>query len=208
MQLQQRCFILQHHNHYDRRTSCDFEDDFTSTTSTSRVESATCPSYHNHDHRHPQSSTVLHLRSQSGPENFGHTLTSVSLSTSNSWTSPTMQRNLLQQTSRCSRHQQAIDNIQRLHSLHKHVKTSEMNKHYLQQIQHVVMTLSSLEIYNKYNETLTHNKYFKMRLPQQYVEQVNFWVTSLCIQQSQTANQTIYFVDFREQTSVGRCFDN
>ena len=63
---------------------------FTSTTSTSRMESATCSTYHNHIYQHLQSSMALHLHSQNGLVNFEHTSTSVSLSTSTSWTSPTM----------------------------------------------------------------------------------------------------------------------
>ena len=98
---------------------------FTSTTSTSSMESATCSTYHNHDYKHLQSLMVLHVHSLHGLMNFEHTSTSVGLSISTSWTSPTMRRNLLQQTSWCSRHRQGSDSIQRLYGLHKHVRTSE-----------------------------------------------------------------------------------
>ena len=76
------------------------------------------------------------------------------------------------------------------------------------QIQRVVTTLTSTEIYNKHKETSMHNNYFRMQQLQEYIEQVNFLDTSSCILQSPTANQIIYFVDFRELTSVERCFDN
>ena len=52
---------------------------FTSTTSTSRMESATSSTYHNHVYQHLQSSMVLHLLPQNGLVNFEHTSTSVSL---------------------------------------------------------------------------------------------------------------------------------
>ena len=52
------------------------------------------------------------------------------------------------------------------------------------------------------------NKYLRMLQQQEYVEQVNFLVTSSCMLQSQTANQTTYYVDFRGRTSVGKCIDN
>ena len=132
---------------------------FTFTMSTSRMESATCSTYHNHDFRRLQSSTVLHLHSQSGFVNFEHASTSVSLSTSTSWTSPTMRRTHLQPTSCCSKHQQDVDNVQTLYVSVKHVKTSEMNVPSLKAIQHIVTTLSSIRIYNKYNETSMRNKY-------------------------------------------------
>ena len=81
--------------------------------------------------------------------------------------------------------QQDIDNIQRLYGLHKHIKTSEMNKHYLEVMLDVVRTQSSLRTYNKHNETLMHNKHFRMQQLQQYIEQVNFWVTSSCTLKAQ-----------------------
>ena len=169
---------------------------------TSRMESATRSVYHNHDRQHLQSLMVLHLHSQSGLVYFEHTSTAVSLSTSTSWISPTMRRALLQQ---CSRDKQHSDSMKRLYGLHKRVKTSETNRHYLKVILDVARVQSSLRIYNKYNKTLVHNKYVRMQQLQEYDEQVNFLVTSSCTLQSQTANQTIYFVDFRGPTSVERC---
>ena len=47
-----------------------------------------------------------------------------------------------------------------------------------------------------------------MQQQQEYVEQVNFWVTSSCMLPSQTANQTTYYVNFRGRTSVVKCIDN
>ena len=104
---------------------------FTSMMSTSRMESATCSTYHNHVYHRPQSSTALRLPPQNGLVNFEHTSTSASLSTSTSWTSPTMLRTHLQPTSWCSRHQQDSDNILRLSALLKHVRTSKMKVHNL-----------------------------------------------------------------------------
>ena len=76
---------------------------FTSTTSTSRMESATRSTYHNHVYQHLQFSMVLHLHSQNGLVNFEHTSTSVCLSTSTYGTSPTTRKYHLQQTSWCNR---------------------------------------------------------------------------------------------------------
>ena len=65
-----------------------------------------------------------------------------------------------------------------------------------------------LAICLQYNELLMNNKYFRMQPQQEYVEQVNFLVTSSCMLQSRTANQTTYYVDFRGRTLVGKCIDN
>ena len=130
------------------------------------------------------------------------------LSTSTSWTSPTMLSNLLQQASWSSRHQQDIDNIKRLFVLLTHVKTSEMNVLYLQEQMHVETTVSSTTISIRSPVTSMHNKHFRTLLQQEYVVQVNFLVTSSCIRPSRTANQTTYYVDVSEQTSDGTCIGN
>ena len=110
---------LQNHNYYEWCASCDLEDDVKEEEDIL----ATCLHLYDVDIKDGkcymlnlpqprlQSSMVLHLHSQSGLVNFEHTSTSVSLSTSTSWTSPTMQRTLLQPTSWCSRHQQDVDNM-------------------------------------------------------------------------------------------------
>ena len=54
----------------------------TSTTSTSKMEHATCSTSHNHDFLHLPSFTVHRQHSQSGHVNSGPTSTSASLSTS------------------------------------------------------------------------------------------------------------------------------
>ena len=180
---------------------------FTSTTSTSKMEK--CYMLNLPQTRLPlQSSMVLHLHSQSGLVNFEHNSTSVSLSTSTSWISPTMRGTLLQQRLWFYRQQQEHVKTLRLYGLHKHVKTSEMNRHYFQQIRHVARTRSSLGIYNRYNKTSMHKMHFRMQQLQQYVEQVKLLVTSSRTRRNPKANQTIYFVDFRGPTSVGKCFDN
>ena len=56
--------------------------------------------------------------------------------------------------------------------------------------------------------TSMHNKYFRMRQQLRYVVLVSSLVTSSCMLQSLIANRTTYFVDFRGQTSDGKCFDN
>ena len=75
---------------------------FASTTSTSRMESATCSTYLNLVYRHLPSSMVQHLHSQNGLVNFEPTSTSANSSTSTSCTSLTTLNNLSQQTSRSS----------------------------------------------------------------------------------------------------------
>ena len=54
----------------------------------------------------------------------------------------------------------------------------------------------------------THNKYFRMLLQQECLEQVNSLVTSSRMPPSLTANQTIYYVNYNGQTSDGRCTDS
>ena len=103
-----------------RRTSWPLV--FTSTTSTSRMESATCSSYHSHIYQNLQSSMVFHLHSQNGLVNSDLASTSANLSTSTSWTSHTTQNNLLLQTSWFSRHQLDIDNVRRHSVYDKHVR--------------------------------------------------------------------------------------
>ena len=71
----------------------------TSTTSTSRMEHATCSTSHNHDFLHLPSLTVRRQHFQSGLVNSWPTSTSANSSTSTSLTSPTTRRSLLQQTS-------------------------------------------------------------------------------------------------------------
>ena len=104
--------LQHHHHHYDWCTSYNLEDNIkkdeekqTKKKNTSWMESATCSASHSHVYQHLQSSMVQHLHSHSGLVNFKHTSTSVSLSISTSWTSPTMRSNLLQPTLRCSKHQ-------------------------------------------------------------------------------------------------------
>ena len=179
---------------------------FTSMTSTSRMGHATGSTSHNHDSLHLQSSMVLHLHSQNGLVNSEPTSTSANLSTSTSWTSPTMRRTLSQQTSWSYRQKQEHVRILRWHVSEQHVKNFEMNVYYLQQ--NVETSQSSTKRYNNSLTTSTHNKHFRMQQLQQYVGQVNFLVTSLRTRQSPTANQTIYFVDFGEPTSVGKCSDS
>ena len=101
---------------------------FASTTSTSRTESATtCSIYLKHIYLHPPSLSAQHLHSQSRLVNFelhqhqpvGH----IELGTS-----PAMQNNLVQLTSR--RHQLINNNI-RIYSVYvKHVKIFKMSLHF------------------------------------------------------------------------------
>ena len=81
-----------------------------------------------------------------------------------------------------------------------------MDVHYLQQT--VATSQSSTEKYNKPPMTLMHNKYFRMQQPFRYVVLVSSSVTSSCMLQSLAASRTTYFVDLREPTSDGKCFDN
>ena len=156
----------------------------TSTTSTSRMESATCSTYHNHVYQHLQSSMVLHLHSQNGLVNCKHTSTAASLSTSTSWISPTMRKYHLQQRSWYCRQLQDIDNIQRL--------LISLNVHYLQEQRDVEKMELPTARYNRSPTTSMHNKHFRTLPQQEYVEQANFLVTSSRTRQSRTANQTTY----------------
>ena len=109
-------------------------------------------------YHHLQSLTSLHLRFQNGHVNFEHTSTS-------SWR---------------SRRQQDIDSILRLSVLLKHIRTSKMNVHYLLVLQRVEATMSLIRKHSRSLRTSKHNKYFRMLLQQEYVEQVNFLDTSSC----------------------------
>ena len=81
-----------------------------------------------------------------------------------------------------------------------------MNVHYLQQ--NVQTSESSMERHNKIPMTSMHNNYFRMQQPLRYVALVSSSVTSSCMLPSQVANRTTYFVDFKGQTSDGKCLDN
>ena len=178
----------------------------TSTTSTSRMEHATCSTSHNHDFLHLPSSMVHHQHSQSGHVNSGPTSTSVSSSTSTCSTSHTMRRNLLQQTSWYFRQQQEHVKIQRSYDTELVSKRFKQNEIYLKR--NVGNMQPSTPTSRTPTTTSTHNKIFRMLQPQQYVEQVNSSATSSRMLQSRVANQTTYFDDFNEPTSVGKCFDN
>ena len=172
----------------------------TSTTSTSRMEHATCSTSHNHDFLHLPSLMVHHLHSQSVHVNSGPTSTSASSSTSISLTSPTMRRNLLRQTSWFYRQQQE----------HVRVLTSYVielaSKHFKPNVSYLKTTVgnvqSSTERHNKLPTTAMHNNYFRMQQLQQYIEQANSSATSLCILPSRVASRTTYLDDFK-RTNIG-----
>ena len=131
---------------------------------------------------------------------------STNISTSTSLTSPTTRRNLLQQTSWF--YVQKLEHVKvlRFYVSELHVKNFEKNVHYLQET--VETSESSTERY-KPPMTSMHNNYFRMQQPPlRYVVLVNASGTSSCMLPSRVANRTTYFVDFRGQTSDGKCFDN
>ena len=212
---------LKHHYHFDRCTSCDLEDDIKEEEKTSWGHLPS-PLRRRHQgwrvlHAQPPTTTSTDTYSlrrhytynprAAGLVNFEPTSTSISLSTSTSWTSPTVQSSLLQRTT-CSRHQLDIDNVKRYCVSHMHAKTSEMNVLYLQEIHNVERMRSSMVISIRSQATKTHNKYFKMLPQQEYVEHLNFLVTSSRMQQNPTANRTTCYIDYSEQTSDGRCINN
>ena len=134
----------------------------TSTTSTSKMEHATCSTSHNRDYLHLPSLMVQHLHSQSGLGNFVPTSTSASSSTSTSWISPTMRKYLLQQTSWFYKQKLVHNNMQRWRASGLHVKNFKMNVHYLKQSMSSTST-SSIRRYNSSTTTSMHNNYFKMQ---------------------------------------------
>ena len=109
-------------------------------------------------------------------------------------------QDLLLQTSWCSRHQLDIDNIRRYSGLHKHIKTFKKNA-YKQAVWDVQLTLTSTTPSTRSTSSSMHNKLFRTLPPRQYVEQVNFLLTSPCMLQNRTASRTTYYADYNEQTS-------
>ena len=213
---------LQHHNHYDRCTSCDPRRRH--QRGAKHPGHLPSPLRRRHQgwkvlHAQPttttttyslQSSTALHLHSQSGPVNFGHTSTSVSLSTSTSWTSPTMRRNLLQQTSWCEDTSRTSTTWRDLHDLRQALQEPQDERATASGwSEHVEMTTLIDSEIRQVTRDLIAQRALQDATTTAAHRAGELLVTSSCILQSPTANQTtIYFVDFKEQTSVGRCFDN
>ena len=164
--------------------------------------------------RHLPSLMVHHQQFQSGHVNSGPTSTSANSSTSISLTTPTTRKNLLPQTSRFSVQKQ--EHVKGLRSyVSGHIfKRSRMNVHCLKQ--NVKTSPLSMETYNKTPTTSMRNKNKKKVLQDAtttavrrlVVEQENSSATSSRMLPNQVASRTIYFVDFKGQTSDGRCFDS
>ena len=190
-----------------RRKKTSWPLAFTSTTSTSRMESATCSTYHNHVYRHLQSSMALHLHSQNGLVNFEHTSTSASLSTSTSWTfahdaeEPLTTDIMVQQTPAGHRQHPEIARLTQTRQDLRDERTQPVGDPARRDNNVIDNAIQQV------TQDLNAKSYFRMLLQQEYVEQVNFLATSSCMRQSPTANQTTYYVDFSEPTSVGKRTD-